>query len=67
MKRIIKLSQIITFILLGLNSFSQEVKVKIQSLQYTVNAQPTITAADCGNIDFGSGSTVAINFGINLE
>lgn len=67
MKNIIKLLKIIALLLFAHNSFSQDVKVEIQSLQYTVNGQPTITASDCGNIDFGSGSTISINFGISLK
>lgn len=66
MKNIIKLSKIIALILFSHNSFSQDVTVEIQSLQYTVNGQST-SAPNCGNIDFGSGSTISINFGINLK
>lgn len=66
MKNIIKLSKIIALFLFSHNSFSQDVTVEIQSLQYTVNGQST-TAPNCGNIDFGAGSTISINFGISLK
>jgi|GEM_PF-1244705 len=48
-------------------SYSQQLTVQIQSLQYTNNGQPTIGATNCGNIDLLSSTSTSINFGINLS
>lgn len=64
MKNLIK---IIILLFIGTTSYSQQLTVKIQSLQYTNNGQPTIGASDCGNIDLSSSTSTSINFGINLS
>jgi hypothetical protein len=68
MKQMIKITQLITILLFGLSTFSQStVTVGFQDLQYTNNGQPTISVANCGNIDLASSTSTTINFGINLS
>ncbi len=54
------------FFVVSIKGFCQ-VNVQIQSLNYTNSGQPTVNAADCGEIDLESSSSTSINLGIALS
>lgn len=51
---------------ISFSTYSQ-VTASVQNLQYTNNGQATISAANCGNLDFGTSTSTSINLGINLS
>lgn len=57
---------IFTILFFSLSIFSQ-VSINFQNLQYTNNGQPTISVANCGNIDLATSTSTSVNFGVNLK
>ncbi|SHG15671.1 hypothetical protein SAMN05444396_105116 [Flavobacterium segetis] len=66
MKNKIQFLQFIAMLFISFSTYSQ-VTASVQNLQYTNNGQATISAANCGNLDFGTSTSTSINLGINLS